>query len=136
VFIGISIATKTVIIELIEAGVNKPNAILRNLKAKGHKEPSKVQLSNFLATHRKEKCPAILSLGSLEHLCNNLSNESDNIDEPFVVHSSFNYDSKRFGVRNRNRVTVRDDFLNIAVIFSSVNVFGFFLEPNTNLDQN
>jgi hypothetical protein len=39
-------------------------------------------------------------------------------------------------VRIRNSVTVRDDFLNIAVIFSSVNVFEFFLEPNTNLDQN
>jgi hypothetical protein len=44
--------------------------------------------------------------------------------------------SQKSVVRIRNRFTVRDDFLNIAVIFSSVNVFGFFLGPNTNLDQN
>jgi hypothetical protein len=97
-YVGIPVTTRTIIIELIEAGVNKPNAILRNLQAKGLNETSKAQLSNFLASRRKENCPAILSLGSLEHLCNNLLDEPDNLGEPFVVHSSFNYDSKRFGI--------------------------------------
>jgi hypothetical protein len=39
---------------------------------------------------------------------------------------SSDYLSQKPVVRIRNSVTVRDDFLNIVVIFSSVNVFGFF----------
>jgi hypothetical protein len=52
---GLSSDVKTVIIQLFDDGVQKPNLVLAALRSRGIAEPPKVQLKNFLQSHRKKK---------------------------------------------------------------------------------
>lgn len=86
-------------VSLLEDGfITKPQQILQALTHAGIEEPKLRVLNNFLAAYRQKISPPIVSLGELETYCNKKTDVPQAVDEAFVVHSRFNYDTKTFGI--------------------------------------
>ncbi|OXA40382.1 hypothetical protein Fcan01_24848 [Folsomia candida] len=95
---GISQNMKDEIVKLLERGITKPKMILTELRKINETNPTTTQLKNFLAYYRSQIHPPIVSLGALQALAENHSQIPSTLDQPFVVHSMFNYEDKSFGI--------------------------------------
>ena len=71
----------------------KPESILQQINAKHNSSIKMAQLRNCLAFMRKKKCggKVTISVGELEHWCNQLMKIPEDEHEPFIVNTNFIY---------------------------------------------
>ena len=81
-------AVKTIINQILERGITKPNQIISALRKENQPEPSKSQLRNYLQYQKATKSPRVISIGQLAEVCE-LHSEPTSLDEPYVVAKEF-----------------------------------------------
>jgi hypothetical protein len=92
---GIDDNIRKCIEELYTDGIMKPKQIIRALQTRNLKVPTTIQLKNFLVQYKKKKYGSyVVSLGELEHWCeNNLELPTDE-NKSFVVSYKVIYDEE------------------------------------------